>query len=444
MTDVSLAATGHAAAGHCAAPASPSQPDPFQMRRHWPDSEKARLVSETFLPGASINAVAVRHGVAESTLRSWRKRAARGNFGPVPGVPAAPAVVPVVVDDGAEPTTPTPVASTNAGSHQRRRRWPVSEKARIVAESFAPGSSLRSAARRHGVSRSTLDEWRALAREGKLGPVPEAAAPATGTPRAGAAAAPRIDGPAPSPSVTVEAGEVVVRLPRDCPAERIVAVASGLRRNDHSGLLAAGLGRDAARGLPPRPRRACGDGGAGARRRHPFRRGRGVPVEAGRQVEDAGLGRDRPGACLQAAGAYLLAEHQKHAGSRASAPACLLHGQDLEAACRPGRGKPSGPAADHPGRRLPRRCELDRGGRPRRNDRCRRSGTGIPARFRMHSSQPAHDGRHRPVAERGFGGRFHDDAEGGSAHPARGRGEPSERRRTQSADCGIHGNYIRK
>ena len=48
---------------------------------------------------------------------------------------------------------------------------------------------------------------------------------------AGAAvdAAPRIDGPAPSPSVTVEAGEVVVRLPWDCPAERIVAVASGLR-----------------------------------------------------------------------------------------------------------------------------------------------------------------------------------------------------------------------
>ena len=138
MTDVSPAATGHAAAEHCAAPASPSQPDPFQMRRHWPDSEKARLVSETYLSGTSINAVAIRHGVAESTLRFWRKQAARGNFGPVPGVPAAPAVVPVVVDDGAEPTTPTPVASTDAGSHQRRRRWPVSEKVRIVAESFAP------------------------------------------------------------------------------------------------------------------------------------------------------------------------------------------------------------------------------------------------------------------------------------------------------------------
>ena len=65
---------------------------------------------------------------------------------------------------------------------------------------------------------------RALAREGKLEPVPEAAAPATRTPQAGADApkVPRIDGPA---SVTVEAEDVVVRLPRDCPAERIVAVA---------------------------------------------------------------------------------------------------------------------------------------------------------------------------------------------------------------------------
>ena len=181
MTDVSPAATGHAAAEHCAAPASPSQPDAFQMRRHWPDSEKARLVSETYLSGTSINAVAIRHGVAESTLRSWRKQAARGNFAPVPGVPAVPAVVPVVVGEGADPSTSAPAAVSDAGSHPAQRRWPFSEKVRIVAESFTSGRSIRSVAERCGVSRSTLDEWRALAREGKLGPVPEVAAPATGT-----------------------------------------------------------------------------------------------------------------------------------------------------------------------------------------------------------------------------------------------------------------------
>ncbi|MDE0523455.1 MAG: hypothetical protein OXH79_16005 [Boseongicola sp.] len=40
----------------------------------------------------------------------------------------------------------------------------------------------------------------------------------------------RIDVSAPSPSVTVEAGEVVVRLPWDRPVERIAVVASGLVR----------------------------------------------------------------------------------------------------------------------------------------------------------------------------------------------------------------------
>ena len=231
MTDVSLAATGDAAAERCEAPASPCGPEPFPRRRYWPVSEKARIVAESFLSDVSARAVATRHGVAESTLRVWRRQAVQGDLGPVPGVPAMPAVVPVVVDEGAAPSTPAPVAATNAGSRPRRR-WPFSEKVRIVAESFAPGGSLRSTARRHGVAESTLNDWRNQAREGRLGPVPEVAAPTAGTPAAGMAvpAAPRIDGPAPSPSVTVEAGEVVVRLPWDCPVERIVAVASGLER----------------------------------------------------------------------------------------------------------------------------------------------------------------------------------------------------------------------
>ncbi|MXX90541.1 MAG: transposase [Boseongicola sp. SB0677_bin_26] len=62
----------------------------------------------------------------------------------------------------------------------------MSGKARIVAESFAPGGTPRLTARRHGVARPALAEWRALAREGRLGPVPQAAAPAAGTLPAGA------------------------------------------------------------------------------------------------------------------------------------------------------------------------------------------------------------------------------------------------------------------
>ena len=232
MTDVSPAATSHAAAEHCEAPASPGQPGPGPGRHLRSACEKARIVSEIFLPGASIRAVAIRHDVAESTIRSWRGQAMRGELGPVPGVPPAPAVVPVVVDEGGVPSTSAPVAASNAASRRSGRRWPFFDKVRIVAESFAPGGSMRSVAARHGVSLSTLTDWRNQARQGKLGPIPEVAAPTAGTPAADIAvpSAPRIDGPAPSPSVTVEAGEVVVRLPWDCPAERIVAVASGLRQ----------------------------------------------------------------------------------------------------------------------------------------------------------------------------------------------------------------------
>ena len=100
MTDVSPAAASHAAAEHCEAPASPGQPGPGPGRHLRSAYEKARIVSEIFLPGASIRAVAIRHDVAESTIRSWRGQAMRGELGPVPGVPPAPAVVPVVVDEG--------------------------------------------------------------------------------------------------------------------------------------------------------------------------------------------------------------------------------------------------------------------------------------------------------------------------------------------------------
>ena len=43
---------------------------------------------------------------------------------------------------------------------ERRRRWTAEEKARIVAESSRPGVCISEVARRHGVSRSLLFNWR--------------------------------------------------------------------------------------------------------------------------------------------------------------------------------------------------------------------------------------------------------------------------------------------
>jgi transposase len=47
----------------------------------------------------------------------------------------------------------------------RRRRWGREEKARITAESFAPGETVAGVARRHGMSLGLLYYWRRCARE---------------------------------------------------------------------------------------------------------------------------------------------------------------------------------------------------------------------------------------------------------------------------------------
>src|SRR3954452_7435763 len=55
------------------------------------------------------------------------------------------------------------------GAVERRRRWSFEDKARLVAESFEPGVSVCSVARRHGIAQGLLFTWRRQAREGRLG-----------------------------------------------------------------------------------------------------------------------------------------------------------------------------------------------------------------------------------------------------------------------------------
>jgi len=57
----------------------------------------------------------------------------------------------------------------------RRRRWAESEKLKIVRESLAGPRLTAATARRHGISRQLLLNWRKAWREGRLG----AEAPAT-------------------------------------------------------------------------------------------------------------------------------------------------------------------------------------------------------------------------------------------------------------------------
>ena len=51
------------------------------------------------------------------------------------------------------------------------RLWPDEVKARIVAETYDEGATVVGVARRHGLARTQLSDWRRLARQGLLGPV---------------------------------------------------------------------------------------------------------------------------------------------------------------------------------------------------------------------------------------------------------------------------------
>jgi len=55
---------------------------------------------------------------------------------------------------------------------ERRRRWRLDEKLRIVAEVEQPGASFADVARRHEVSRGLLWNWRGQVRRGELVPEP--------------------------------------------------------------------------------------------------------------------------------------------------------------------------------------------------------------------------------------------------------------------------------
>jgi len=47
-----------------------------------------------------------------------------------------------------------------------RRRWTTEQKLQIIEESFGPGETVSSAARRHGVAPNLLYRWRRLLSEG--------------------------------------------------------------------------------------------------------------------------------------------------------------------------------------------------------------------------------------------------------------------------------------
>jgi transposase len=82
-----------------------------RRNRRWPDDEKARIVSETLRPGATVGEVAQRHGLKANHVSSWRTLARRGKLvlpAPEDAVEFATLMVAPVVGDV---TAAEPVAS---------------------------------------------------------------------------------------------------------------------------------------------------------------------------------------------------------------------------------------------------------------------------------------------------------------------------------------------
>ena len=61
------------------------------------------------------------------------------------------------------------------GGPERRRRWSEGEKVAIVAETLAPGVTVREVMERHGLASSLIYTWRKQARLGLFGPMRSAA-----------------------------------------------------------------------------------------------------------------------------------------------------------------------------------------------------------------------------------------------------------------------------
>lgn len=89
-------------------------------RRRWTLEQKLALIEEVSRPGASVAAIADRHGIGRSLLFEWRRQVREGTMPGVVRAEAAPALVPVRVMEDA-PSKPLPRASSPP---RKPVKWP--------------------------------------------------------------------------------------------------------------------------------------------------------------------------------------------------------------------------------------------------------------------------------------------------------------------------------
>lgn len=90
-----------------------------ERRRRWSAGEKAGIVAEAAMAGATVAEISRRHGISRSLLYSWRREA---------GMRLVPRMVPAIIDDGAGRDL-APMAAIKCGSRSGglRQRYGVIE-----------------------------------------------------------------------------------------------------------------------------------------------------------------------------------------------------------------------------------------------------------------------------------------------------------------------------
>jgi transposase len=130
-----------------------------ERRRRWPAEVRLRILNEAMQAGASVAAVADRHGVARGLVYQWLRQVREGRMPGLslnkPGAAVAFAPVRVVPEDSdartksvPTPSLPPPAQSTHAAPASKRRSGAVEIRlanGRVIKvdESIAPDALAR-------------------------------------------------------------------------------------------------------------------------------------------------------------------------------------------------------------------------------------------------------------------------------------------------------------